>query len=162
MPPQPPDSEISMNETESRQSVIDDEHLRLLSLGYLFSGIMTALFSLMGLLYAGMGLLMSRFFAAAAQNATHAERIPPESMGTIVGIFGVLFFLVAISLALAKFWAARCIKRRQSRFFCLIVAGMACFGIPYGTVLGICTFLVLGRQSVIRRFEAGSTATAAL
>jgi hypothetical protein len=148
-----------MIEPDSRQSVIDDEHLRLLSLGYLFSGIMTALFSLMGLVYAGMGLIMSRFFAAAAQNATHAERIPPESLGTIVGIFGGLFFLVAISLALAKFWAARCIKRRQSRVFCLVVAGISCFGIPYGTVLGICTFLVLGRQSVIARFDAGTAAT---
>jgi hypothetical protein len=151
-----------MLDTNSRQIVVDDEHLRLLSLGYLFSGIMTALFSLMGLVYAGMGLLMSRFFAEAARNAAHAEKIPPESLGTIVGVFGGLFFLVAISLALAKFWAARCIKRRQSRFFCLIVAGIACFGIPYGTVLGICTFLVLGRQSVITRFEAGSTAKAAL
>jgi hypothetical protein len=151
-----------MIDTDSRQSVVDDEHLRLLSLGYLFSGIMTALFSLMGLVYAGMGFLMSRFFAAAAQNATHAEKIPPESMGTIVAVFGGFFFLVVVSLALAKFWAARCIKRRQSRIFCLIVGGISCFGIPYGTVLGICTFLVLGRQSVVARFDTGASAVVGL
>ena len=144
-----------MIEKESRQGVVDDEHLRLLSYGYIFSGVMTGLFSLLGLVYAGMGLIMSRFFAEAAQNAARAESIPPESLGTIVGIFGAVFFLIAITLAAAKLWTARCIKRRQSRIFCMVVAGICCLGVPYGTVLGICTFLVLGRQSVITQFAVG-------
>lgn len=148
------DGEVGMIERDSRQAVVDDEHLRLLCWGYVFSGVMTGLFSLLGLLYAGMGLVMSRFFAEAAKNAAHAEKIPPESLGTIVGLFGGVFFLIAISLALAKLWTARCIKRRQSRVFCMVVAGISCFGIPYGTILGMCTFFVLGRQSVVAQFDA--------
>ncbi len=143
-----------MIEVDSRQGVVDAEHLRLLCWGYVFSGVMTGLLSLLGLVYAGMGLIMGRFFAEAAKNAAHAEKIPPESLGTIVGIFGGVFFLIAISLALAKLWTARCIKRRQSRLFCMAVAGVSCLGIPYGTALGICTFLVLGRRSVISQFAA--------
>ncbi len=144
-----------MNEEGFRQSVANDEHLRLLSWGFVFSGIMTGLFSLLGLLYAGTGLIMSRFFAEVAKNGQPAQQVPPEALGTIVGIFGGVFFLVAISLALAKLWTARCIKRRESRIFCLVVAAITCFGIPYGTVLGVATFLVLGRQSVIAQFDAG-------
>lgn len=147
-----------MIEEESRQSVVDGEHLRLLTYGYVFSGIMTGLFSLLGLIYAGIGLIMSRFFAEIAKNPSHAESIPAESFGTIIGIFGGVFFLIAISLALAKLWTARCIKRRQSRVFCLVVGGITCFGIPYGTALGICTFLVLGRQSVVAQFASANIA----
>ena len=157
LPRPPPPMDMTMIDIASRQKVVDDEHLRLLSIGYVFSGIMTALFSLMGLLYAGMGLLMNTFFAAAARESAHPEKMPPESLGMIVGIFGGLFFLVLISLALAKFWAASRIKRRQSRMACLVISGITCLGIPYGTALGVCTFIVLGRDSVAAQFN-GSTA----
>lgn len=143
-----------MNEDELRRSIADDEHLRLLSWGYVLSGIMTGLFSLLGLFYAAMGLIMSRFFAEVAKSPGQVEQIPPESVGTIIGIFGALFFLIAITLALAKLWAARCIKRRESRTFCQLVGAITCLGIPYGTVLGVCTFLLLGRPSVATKFDA--------
>ena len=136
----------------SRQTIVDDEHLRLLSYGYLFSGVMTALFSLLGLLYAGMGLVMSTIFAAAAKSGTQTDAMPPESLGALFSIFGLVFFLFTISLAIAKFVAASCIKRRKSRTLCLVVAGLTCFGIPYGTILGVCTFMVLGRESVVQQF----------
>lgn len=136
----------------SRQTIVDDEHLKLLSYGYLFSGVMTALFSLLGLLYAVMGLVMSSIFAAAARSGAQTDAMPPESLGTLFGIFGLVFFLFAISLAIIKFVAASCIRRRKSRTFCQVVAGVTCFGIPYGTCLGVCTFMVLGRESVVQQF----------
>jgi hypothetical protein len=142
----------AMNAADSRQTIVDDEHLKLLSWGYVFSGVMTALFSLLGLFYAGMGLLMSTVLAAAAKSGSHAESMPPESLGAIFGIFGLIIFLFAISLAIAKFVAASCIRRRKSRTLCLVVAGVSCLGIPYGTVLGVCTFMVLGRESVVQQF----------
>ena len=144
-----------MDEHAFRQSVIDDEHLRLLSWGYVVSALMTGLFSLIGLFYAAMGLVMTRVFNETAMTAKQAEQIPPEALGTILGLFGGAFFLLAMSLALAKLWTARCIKQRKSRIFCLVVSAITCFGIPYGSVLGVCTFLVLGRPSVIARFGAG-------
>ncbi len=147
-----------MNENQSRQAIVDDEQLRLLCWGYVFSGVLTGLFSLLGLVYAGMGLIMSRFFAEIARNPAQVETIPAESLGTIIGIAGAVFFLVSIMLAAAKLWAARCIKQRQSRVFCMVVAGISCLGVPYGTVLGICTFLVLGRQSVVSRFNDSNLA----
>ncbi len=148
-----------MSEADFRQGVVDDEQLRLLSYGYVFSGVMTGLFSLLGLFYAGMGLVMNRVFAAAAQNGTHADKIPPEALGTIFGLFGLVFFLIAITLAALKLWTARCIRQRRSRMLCMVVAGICCLGIPYGTVLGVCTFLVLGRQSVAGRFDLGNPGT---
>ncbi len=38
--------------------------------------------------------------------------------------------------------------------FCLIVAGIECLLMPYGTVLGVFTIMVLMRESVKERFGA--------
>ena len=141
-----------MTQPQTRQTIVDDEHLKLLSWGYLFSGVMTALFSLLGLLYALMGLFMSTMLSAAAKAGERTDAMTPESIGAFLGIFGLIFFLFSISVAIAKFVAASCIKRRKSRTLCLIVAGLTCFGIPYGTVLGVCSFMVLGRESVVLQF----------
>lgn len=150
-----------MNETVTRQDIVDTEHLRLLAFGYVFSAIMSALMSLLGLLYAGIGFVMSHFFAEAALNATNPDKIPPEALGTIVSVFGGVFFVVLMALALLKFYAASCIRRRKSRLFCQIIAGISCLAIPYGTLLGVLTFIALGRANVVRWFDAGANNSAA-
>jgi len=35
----------------------------------------------------------------------------------------------------------------------MIVAGLGCLAVPYGTLLGVFTFVVLGRPSVVRLFD---------
>lgn len=147
-----------MNENVSRQAIVDGEHLRLLSIGYIISGVFSALFSLMGLLYALMGLVMSRFFADVAKDSNQPVDVPPEFVGTVIGLFGLAFFLVLISLALAKFWAASRIRQRKSRAAIQVIAAITCFGIPYGTILGVCTFMVMSRKSVADVFDAVAAA----
>ena len=112
---------------------------------------MTALFRPFGFVHAVMGLLVSTFVAAAARNRSEAG-MPPRSLGVFFGVFGLVFFTAAVSLAIAKFMAAARIRRRRSRTFCLVVAGISCLGIPYGTLLGVCAFMVLGRDSVAGQF----------
>jgi hypothetical protein len=141
-----------MHEPDPRQAIIDDEHLRLLAIGYVVSGVMTALVSMFGLLYAGMGLLIGSVASHAAQAG--ADGPPPEIVGWVFAVFGGLFFLFAGGLALAKFMTASRLKARRGRMFCQVVAAFTCFGIPWGTLLGVATFIVLSRASVERRFDA--------
>ena len=42
--------------------------------------------------------------------------------------------------------------------FSLVVAGLNCMGFPFATVLGVFTFLVLLRESVVELYEATSSA----
>jgi hypothetical protein len=77
-------------------------------------------------------------------------------MGWIFGGIGLALFLVMSAIAVVKFLVARNIKRRKSRTFCLVVAGLSCLEFPYGTFLGVVTFIVLGRDSVVRRFSASN------
>jgi hypothetical protein len=74
-------------------------------------------------------------------------------MGWFFGLFGLIFFLAMVTFAALKFLAAHRIKARRSRTLCMIIAGLTCFGVPYGTALGVWTLIVLSRPSVARLFE---------
>ncbi len=142
-----------MNVTENldRQTIVDQEHVRILSIAYLVSAVMNALFSLFGLLYVFMGFfmtaLMARMPAGPAQPAP-----PPEAVAWMFAAFGLAMFTIMLTFGLFKFLAYRCLKQRRSRTFCMVVAGISCLGIPYGTLLGIFTFAVLTRPSVSKLF----------
>lgn len=149
-----------MNDSEIQQAAVDAEHLRLLGIGYIISGAMSAAFSLLGLLYAGMGVLFATLGAASAGQAQRGGEPPPAFMGLLFGIVGGVLFLWMVTLAILKFRAAFCLRRRQGRVFCQVVAALSCFGIPYGTFLGVCTFLVLGRPQVAALFTGPADAPA--
>jgi len=142
-----------MSDEKIRQTIIDDEHLRLLSIGYMVSAGMSAFFSLFGLMYVVMGIIMGAAFTETTEAAPKAGQMPPQFVGWFFGIVGFVIFLIMITFAILKFRAALNIKRRRSRLFCMVVAGVSCLGIPYGTLLGVFTFIVLGRNSVIELFE---------
>jgi hypothetical protein len=142
-----------MSDETLRQSIIDDEHLKLLSLGYFVSGGLTALFSLFALLYVFMGIFMGLAIARAPQAAGKAGGPPPAFIGWLLGGIGAALFLVMISMAIARIWVALSIRRRKSRTFCLVIAAIGCLEFPYGTLLGVLSFIVLGRDSVARLFS---------
>jgi ABC-type sulfate transport system permease subunit len=50
-------------------------------------------------------------------------------------------------------YAGRCIKRRSKRALTLIVACLNTLAVPLGTILGVCTLLVLTRRSVKKLYE---------
>ncbi|MBN9690444.1 MAG: hypothetical protein J0M24_09395 [Verrucomicrobia bacterium] len=142
---------------QDRQAVIDDEHLKLLSLGYLVSGGFTAVFSLFGLFYAGMGLFM-----LAVTMTQKSSSAPPVAVALLFGTMGLLFLAIFIVVTLCKFRVASCLKQRRGRTFCLIVAGLTAIAFPYGTMLSVFTFLVLCRPSVVQQFNAPSAPTASV
>lgn len=141
-----------MTTEPSRQSIVDEEHLKLLSIGYIVSGGFTALFSLFGLFYALMGVAMGMAIAHAPEATSKAGEPPPALFGWIFAGVGLVMFLGFIAMAVARFWVARCIRRRKARTFCLVIAGLGCLEIPYGTLLGVATFIALGRDSVEQLF----------
>ncbi len=142
-----------MSDETLRQSIVDEEHLKLLSLAYMVSGGFAALFSFFGLLYLGIGLVLA--LTLSHTPATSGEA-PPALIGWIFAGVGLAIFLVAIIVAIAKFWTASSIRRRKSRTLCMVVAGISCLEFPYGTLLGVATFIILGRASVMRLFSPAS------
>jgi len=148
-----------MSEDQLRQAIVDQEHLKLLSIAYLVSSGMSAFFSLFGLLYAFMGVFITAAMARAP--AAPGQGPPPEFMGWFFGLFGFSMFLVMVTFAALKFLAYRRLKQRRSRILCMVVAGLSCVGVPYGTLLGVFTFIVLARPSVAKLFEVAPPPIAA-
>jgi hypothetical protein len=142
-----------MPEEIDRQSIIDNEHLKLLSLGYMISAGFAAFFSCFGLLYLLMGVAMSVAFSHVPASAKTGEP-PPAFIGWIFAGIGLVFFLIGTGVAIARFWAARCVKQRKSRTYCIVIAALGCLEFPYGTALGVLSLIVLGRESVARQFTA--------
>jgi hypothetical protein len=143
-----------MTDDTLRQSIIDEEHLKLLSLGYMVSGGLAAMFSMFGLLYVFMGIVMSVALSHAPQTAGKPGELPPTFVGWFLGAIGLTMFLAMIAMAAAKFWVALSIRRRKSRTFCLVIAAIGCLEFPYGTLLGALSFIVLSRDSVVRLFTS--------
>lgn len=141
-----------MSEQDFRQAILDEEHLKLLSIGYWVAGGMAAFFSLFGLFYIVIGAVVAVSIAKVPAASVQPNQRPPVFMGWIFVGLGLAIFLAAATLAAMRFWTAVSLKRRKSRAFCLVVAGLSCLEFPYGTALGVFTFMVLGRPSVMQLF----------
>jgi hypothetical protein len=146
-----------MFDHEDRQAVLDEEHLRLLSIGYYISGGFSIVFSLLGFLYMAIGI----FFLMISRSSTIAVgEPPPQFIGSILAIMGLAVFLFLIVMGVLKLVSGSHIKKRKSRILCMVVAGVNCLEFPYGTLLSIFTFLVLNRSSVKKLFvESGTPPT---
>jgi hypothetical protein len=129
------------------QEVIDTEHLRLLRIGYFISAGQTAFMIPFGLMYAGMGVMISQLPGGA-----HSAP-PPAFMSWIMGAFGAFIAGIATLAAVLKVLTGIRLKERRSRLLCQITAALTCLEVPYGTALGVMTFSVLGRPGVQRQFD---------
>lgn len=136
-----------------RQAIVDEEHLKLLSLGYMISAGVSAFFSLFALMYAGMGLFIGTAMTTFPNSGSPTDQPPPAFVGWLLGGVGFALFVVIAGFGALKLLIAFRIRQRRSRTLCLVIAGMSCLGVPYGTVLGVLTFIVLGRTSVTRQFD---------
>lgn len=138
-----------MTEEELRQQIQDQEHLKLLSLGYQISAVLTALYAPLGFIY----LLFGGMFALLGSGSDKSHDMPPAFLGWIFVALGMVFILACLTIAALKWHVSNCLKERRSRVFCQVIAGLSCLVIPYGTLLGVLTFMVLGRPSVERMFQ---------
>lgn len=148
-----------MTSEVDRQTIIDDEHLKLLALGYMISAAVSAFFSLIGLMYMGMGAFFGEMISHMPATAASANQPPPAFFGWLFGGIGLLIFLLMLGIAAVKLRAAFLLKQRKGRTFCMVIAALCCLGVPYGTLLGVFTFIVLGRRSVERVFREPQPAT---
>jgi hypothetical protein len=136
----------------TRQAIIDDEHLKLLSLGYLVCAGFHALFSLFGLFYVFMGVTFASVFSKMPPTKPQ-DRMPPEFGWFFVAI-GLGLMVVCLGFAALQFFAGRKLKQRKGRVFCMVIAAISCLEVPWGSFLGVTTFIVLGRPSVTQLFNA--------
>jgi len=146
LPPLPtPSTEI--------QAALDADHLRLLEIGFYISGVMTALrflwFIFMGVFFTVVGLT-----AFLSHHHGHPGGGPPHILFFfifVVVLGGITLF--SLVFAVLEFYAGYCLKNRRHPVLIQIIAAFYCLSLPWGTVLGVSTFVVLSRPSVRVLFE---------
>jgi uncharacterized membrane protein YhaH (DUF805 family) len=123
----------------------DTEHLKILSIcHYVLAGL--CLFPMLyGLFYMVMGI----FFGAMIASSAPRDGGPPAALfGGIFIFIGLIIAVIALTVGILLFKAGRNLSSHQSYTFCFVIACISCVFMPFGTVLGIFTIIVLLRDSV--------------
>jgi len=136
------------------QRKVDADHLKLLAVFHYVLG---------GLAVLGLGFLFLHWFMfhaivgnpelwkdASGKGATP----PPQQMLTLFRWFYSFMGVVLVAACAANIVSGLSIQSRRRRIFSLVVAGLNCLCLPFGTVLGVFTFVVLLRESVVEVYEA--------
>jgi hypothetical protein len=127
----------------------DQEHLRLLSLfHYICAGIL-AFLACFPVIHLVLGLVLALHPNAFGPGKDQ----PPAVIGWVLVAFAGSIILFGWTLAAVLALAGRCLARRKSYNFCMIAAAVGCLFMPFGTVLGVFTIIVLARPSVKELFQ---------
>ena len=123
----------------------DADHLRLLAAFH---------FVLAGLALIGIGFivlhhgLMQHFFDNPEMWKNQKGGPPPAEFFSIFKWFYLFMGTAFLAGGIVNLVSGLFIQKRKYRLFSLIVAGINCIQIPFGTTLGIFTIIVLLRESV--------------
>jgi len=124
----------------------DAEHLKLLSLFHYIVGGLLALISLFPVFHLLFGAVM--LFAPHLMEKNAQEIWILQVAGGFFMLFAGLLMLGGMSLAIATVMSGRCLSRSRNHTFSFVVAAILCMFMPFGTVLGVFTLIVLSRPSV--------------
>lgn len=131
----------------------DTEHLRLLSIfHYVVAGIF-AVFSMFPILHLAIGIAMVTGVFDDAENGNP----PPAFVGWIFILLAAVFILGGLAMAICVAFAGRRLGQHRSYMYCLVIAGIECMFMPFGTALGVFTLIVLMRPTVKELFGIPQT-----
>lgn len=127
----------------------DEEHLRLLAIfHYVVAGV-GALFACFPLIHVAMGVMI-----VTGSGSIAGPKGPPAGFGYLFIVIGATFVLIGWAAAVCTFVSGRFLARRRKRLFSFVMAAFLCMFVPFGTVLGIFTIIVLSRESVQRLYAS--------
>jgi hypothetical protein len=138
--------------TPEMQQRQDSEHLRLLAIFH---------FIVAGLSVLGLGFLVLHYTLMSTvianpqiwKKSPHPPPFTPEQFMAMFVWFYVIFGVMLILAAVLNLFSGLFLLRRRHRVFSIVVAALNCLQVPFGTILGVFTILVLSRESVSKTFE---------
>lgn len=133
-------------------SEIDQSHLKILSALHYVWGALGCIGVCGGLFYIAMGIA----FASGAMEGTAPTSPGDPPTGVIGGVMIVLglgILALCLTLVILNFMAAGGLANGRRRTLCQVISAINCISIPFGTLLGIFTLLVLARPSVAAYFN---------
>ena len=135
----------------------DDQQLDLLAIFHYVAAAITALFFCFPLIHVAFGIAMvsGALDGPGGPGGPPGSPAPPAVVGWIFIVLPGLMILFGWTLAVLMAVAGRRLQLRTSYTYCLVVGGVECLLMPYGTILGVFTIVVLMRDSVRQIFGLG-------
>lgn len=142
----------------------DLDHLRLLSIFHYVVGGLCALFAFFPIIHIIMGVIFLNNPEAFNSSGTspkmqNLDKQLAQFMGVLFVILPMFFMALGFSLAGMVIYAGRCLSQYRRYTLCLVTAGVMCMFMPFGTVLGVFTLVVLLRPQVKELFQSPTADT---
>ena len=137
-----------MTDSQFKQDIIDGEHLKLLSLFHYIKGTLTILSSSFFILHFVMFTIFSEFAGSSEFSGEAFGPDFPFAMFTVLQVLFGTFIVLGITFGVLQIVSGISIKKRKNRIFSFIIAILELIFIPYGTILGVMTIIVLQKNSV--------------
>jgi hypothetical protein len=128
----------------------DDEHLHLLSIFHYVVAALAGVFSLFPVIHLLVGIGMTAFSLIEPK-----ETFPIAFVGIIFIAFASLWIILGLTFSICLLLSGRYLKRKTHYQYCLVMAGMECIFMPFGTVLGVFTIIYLVKEDVRAMFGGG-------
>lgn len=136
-----------MGDSRRRPESREHRQLTLLSIYHNLVAALWAVVALFPVAYVGTGIeIIQRRF----------DDIPEltETFGWTVILWSTASVVFSVGMAILTYIAGWRLVERRARSFCLLVASINCFFVPFGTVLGVLTIIVLKRPEVRKTFRS--------
>ncbi|MEI7750564.1 MAG: hypothetical protein WCJ71_00610 [Candidatus Omnitrophota bacterium] len=132
-----------------------DEDLKRLSLfsklHYVMGGLI-ALFSCFPIVHVVLGIIILTGKLPVSGGGTP----PPAFVGLLFLVLGSIFILLGWGTAFCVILAGRKLGQCKNWTFCVVMAGIQCMMVPFGTLLGVFTILTLVKDPVKQMFSGNS------
>lgn len=143
-----------MENIQERIQIVDEEHLKLLSLFHYIKGAITLAFSFLAIIYL---IFLSVIFDTIGNLQHQPMYRRPDFPFDLFS--SIMFFVWAIMILVVVFGILQIIsgyylKQKKHRLFSFIIGVFQLIEIPYGTILGIMTIIGLSRNSVEQKYQA--------
>jgi len=143
--PPPAPSTLPPEVTIQNQQRRDCEHLKLLAIFHFVFG---------GLALVGIGFLFVHYFIMHTLFSnpdvwkSQTQAMPPKAFLDAFIWFYLFMGVLLLSGLVLNVLSGLFILHKRNRVFSLIIGGLNCLQIPFGTALGVFTIIVLSRDSV--------------
>jgi len=154
--PPPVPSTLPLDVANQNQQRRDREHVKLLAIFH---------FVFAGLAFVGIGFLcvhyfiMHTVFSNPDMWKSQQQNMPPKAfLDAFIWFYLFMGVLLLTGLVLNGL-SGMFLLQKRNRLFSLIIGGLNCLQIPFGTALGVFTILVLSRDSVRQLYAGGAEST---
>ena len=97
----------------------------------------------------GLGALLYVIIGAAVASTGEAGA---EVIGGLFAVFGLVILVLIWTKAALVLYAGYCLGARKHHTLCFVAAILSCLFIPFGTILGVITIVVLMKPPVKQMF----------